>query len=82
VSDLEAKLRALLLEDGCCPATAGELALEFCGKTHKRRERERKENVAQQKLRFGRMAVAEAIGCHPNYAYEIAERGAKKFSGF
>lgn len=79
---LTATIRDALIAEGACPATAEMLAVDFVEKSRVRLERERRENLAQQLLPLGREVAALRIGCHPNYVYELAERGRTKFSGF
>lgn len=79
---LTAKVRDALLAEGASPATAERLAVDFVERSRRTVNRERRENMAQQLLPLGNKLAAERIGCHPNYVYELAERGREKFSGF
>lgn len=75
-------IRDALLAEGASPATADALAVDFVARSRRTLDRERRENLAQQLLPLGRVVAAQRIGCHPNYVYELAERGREKFSGF
>lgn len=82
MDSLTAKVRDALLAEGASPATAEMLATEFVQKSRRKVEQDKRENLAQKLLPLGRTIAADRIGCHPNYVYELAERGREKFSGF
>lgn len=79
---LTAKVKDALLAEGACPATAEMLATRFVEASRKRIARERRENDAQRLLHLGPEVVAARLRVHPNYVYELAEKGRRKFSGF
>jgi hypothetical protein len=79
---LTTAVRDALVAEGLSPATADELAQDFAERTRKRREREKRENLAQQLLPLGREVAALRIGCHPNYVYNLAAKARRRFSVF
>lgn len=77
---LTAKVRDALIAEGASLATAEILAVDFVEKSRRKVEQDRRDNLAQRLLPFGRGAAAERIGCHPNAVYVMAKRGREKFS--
>lgn len=75
-------IKAALIAEGACPATAEMLATRFVEASQKRIARERRENEAQRLLYLGPEVVAQRLRVHPNYVYELAQKGREKFSGF
>ncbi len=77
---LTAKVRDALIAEGAAPATAEMLATDFVERAKRAVEQDKRDNMAQRLLPFGREVAAERIGCHPRAVYRMAERGAQKFS--